>query len=93
MQDASLGRRLISWALQDPCVASFKSRVFSEAAPAAQAGLRGDSAADICCSFAHYYTALADLLSRQAGLGQVTALFPLCALPCAAQILTLTLKK
>ena len=74
VQEASLGRRLISWALQDGSVASFKVRVFSEAAAAAQAGLRGASAGDVCCSFAHYYTALADLLSRQPDLGQVTDL-------------------
>ena len=72
VQDASLGRRLISWALQDPCVAPFKSRVFTEAAAAAQAGPRGKSSVDICCSFANYYTALAELLSRQPGWGQVT---------------------
>ena len=93
VQDAGLGRRLISWALQDCSAASFTSRVFSEATAAAHARPRGASGADVCCSFAHYYTALAGLLSRQPGLGQVTDLSSLFSgLPCAASVCTIIIR-
>ena len=81
LQDADLGRKLIASALQERSVADLRSCSFGEAVAASQGkdmkgGLHAD---DICCSFAEYYTALADLLSRQPALGQVCDCLCCCA--------------
>ena len=81
LQEADLGRKLIASTLQERSVADLRSRCFGEAVAAGQgnhikAGLHAD---DICCSFAEYYTALADLLSRQPALRQVCDCFCCCA--------------
>ena len=81
LQDADLGRKLIASALQERSVADSRSRSFGEAVAAGQGKhLKAGSHADgICCSFAEYYTALADLLSRQPALRQVCDCFCFCA--------------
>ena len=81
MQDADLGRKLIASALQERSVADSRSCTFGEAVAAGQGKhvRSGLHAGDICCCFAEYYTALADLLSRQSALGQVCNRFCACA--------------